>query len=188
LAALRRAGPPYERPAGELAAHTMITTGGLTKRVDRLVAAGLASRRTDTTDGRGRLIRLTTSGLDLIDAAFTAHMTNERRLVAQLTEQERAQLERILTRWLEALEPTPQAARVWAPRTTTQLIDIPRRDVQEVGLGCRGRPAGADDRRHVRPGRRRARSVGARHGSAVPVVANPGVRCRTTPSRPSALT
>jgi DNA-binding MarR family transcriptional regulator len=107
LAALRRAGPPYERPAGELAAHTMITTGGLTKRVDRLVAAGLASRRTDTTDGRGRLIRLTTSGLELIDAAFTAHMTNERRLVDQLTEEERAQLERILTRWLEALEPTP---------------------------------------------------------------------------------
>ena len=45
LATLRRSGPPYARAAGDLADHTMITTGGLTKRVDRLVAKGLVERR-----------------------------------------------------------------------------------------------------------------------------------------------
>src|SRR5690242_14754591 len=59
LATLRRAGKPYERPAGELADHTLVTTGGLTKRVDRLVARGLVERRTEASDGRRRLVRLT---------------------------------------------------------------------------------------------------------------------------------
>src|SRR5690349_20177137 len=47
LATLRRAGDPYERPAGELADHTLVTTGGLTKRVDRLERRGLVERRVE---------------------------------------------------------------------------------------------------------------------------------------------
>lgn len=104
LAALRRAGAPFERAPGELAEHTMVTTGAMTKRVDRLERAGLVSRRASESDGRGRVVALTPEGLALIDRAFTEHMANERRLLDALTEEEAAQLESLLTRWLALAE------------------------------------------------------------------------------------
>ena len=104
LASLRRAGEPFELPAGELAEHTMVTTGGMTKRLDRLEAAGLVTRRTDATDGRVRRVALTPAGLALIDAAFTDHMANERRLLDAVPASDRADLERILRDWLGELE------------------------------------------------------------------------------------
>ncbi|SDZ09595.1 MarR family winged helix-turn-helix transcriptional regulator [Herbiconiux ginsengi] len=102
LAALRRAGDPFERAPGELAAHTMVTTGAMTKRIDRLAEAGLVVRRPSESDGRRRVVALTPQGLDLIDAAFTAHMANEHRLLASLPAADRAALEGILMRWLRA--------------------------------------------------------------------------------------
>jgi len=104
LASLRRTGEPFELPAGELARHTMVTTGAMTKRVDRLAAAGLVTRRPDASDGRGRRIALTPRGRDLIDAAFTDHMANEQRLVALLPDADRAALARILKGWLARLD------------------------------------------------------------------------------------
>jgi DNA-binding MarR family transcriptional regulator len=104
LAALRRAGPPFERAPGELAEHTMVTTGAMTKRVDRLAAAGLVTRRRAEEDGRGRVVALTAHGKDLVDRAFTDHMANERRLLDVLDPADREHLERILTRWLRAYE------------------------------------------------------------------------------------
>lgn len=103
LATLRRAGEPFERAAGELADHTLITTGGLTKRVDRLEARGLVERRAEASDARRRIVRLTPDGRELIDRAFTAHLANEHRLVAELGSVDAAVLEPILTRWLRAL-------------------------------------------------------------------------------------
>jgi DNA-binding MarR family transcriptional regulator len=105
LAALRRAGAPYERAPGEIALHTMVTTGAVTKRVDRLEEAGLVHRRRSDADGRGRVVRLTPGGRRLIDKAFTAHMANEQRLLEALTPDETAQLEKLLTTWLARLEP-----------------------------------------------------------------------------------
>lgn len=104
LAALRRAGSPYERAPGEIALHTMVTTGAVTKRVDRLEEAGLVQRRRNDADGRGRVVRLTPAGRRLIDKAFTAHMANEHRLLEPLTAAQQAQLEKLLTAWLEHLE------------------------------------------------------------------------------------
>ncbi|MGN6428617.1 MAG: MarR family winged helix-turn-helix transcriptional regulator [Leifsonia sp.] len=103
LATLRRAGAPYERTPGELAEHTMITTGGMTKRIDRLEAAGLVTRRSSERDGRGRVVALTELGRERIDAAVTAHLANERRLLDQLDPADAAELERILTLWLARL-------------------------------------------------------------------------------------
>jgi len=104
LAALRRAGAPFERAPGELAAHTMVTTGAMTKRIDRLVEAGLVERRATENDGRRRIVALTPLGLRTIDAAVTDHLANEHRLVAQLAPADRAALEPILTRWLRHYE------------------------------------------------------------------------------------
>jgi DNA-binding MarR family transcriptional regulator len=111
LATLRRAGEPFERAPGELAAFTMVTTGAMTKRIDRLERDGLVTRRPSTSDGRGRVVALTTAGRELIDQAFTEHMRNERRLLDYLTPQDAARLESILARWLSSFEaPLPTQA------------------------------------------------------------------------------
>ncbi|MBC7761187.1 MAG: MarR family transcriptional regulator [Candidatus Saccharibacteria bacterium] len=104
LATLRRAGPPFERAPGELAVNTMVTTGAMTKRIDRLIQAGLVTRRESITDGRRRVIGLSPQGRELIDAAFTEHMSNERRLVEMLSSSEREQLEVILLTWISRFE------------------------------------------------------------------------------------
>lgn len=105
LATLRRAGPPFQLAPGELAAHTMVTTGAITKRIDRLERAGLVTRRTAEHDGRARVVGLTEAGRRLIDEAFTEHMRNERRLLDALTPEQAAQLEELLTGWLARFEP-----------------------------------------------------------------------------------
>ncbi|MFF1877430.1 MarR family winged helix-turn-helix transcriptional regulator [Leifsonia sp. NPDC058230] len=104
LAALRRAGEPFERTPGELAEHTMVTTGGMTKRIDRLEKAGLVARRAGSGDRRSRVVALTPRGRETIDDAFTAHMANERRLVDQLGADDARRLEEILGRWLARFE------------------------------------------------------------------------------------
>jgi DNA-binding MarR family transcriptional regulator len=112
LATLRRAGEPFERAPGELAAHTMVTTGAMTKRMDRLERDGLVTRRPSTSDGRGRVVALTRAGRELIDEAFTEHMRNERRLLDYLTPEQADQLESLLAAWLACFETPP-------PRTET---------------------------------------------------------------------
>ncbi|GAA5202993.1 MarR family winged helix-turn-helix transcriptional regulator [Microbacterium jejuense] len=104
LATLRRAGAPYERAAGELAEHTLVTTGGLTKRVDRLQARGLVERRAEASDARKRLVRLTDDGVELIDRAIAAHLANEHRILGELGAADAAALEPVLTRWLRVLD------------------------------------------------------------------------------------
>ncbi|MFE1291508.1 MarR family winged helix-turn-helix transcriptional regulator [Streptomyces sp. NPDC058751] len=110
LCALRRAGEPYERAPGDLAAHTMVTTGAMTKRIDRLERAGLVTRRRSDDDQRGRIVALTGSGRELIDRAFTDHMRNERRLLDLLAPAESASLETLLTTWIARMDrPQPPA-------------------------------------------------------------------------------
>ncbi|GAA2673744.1 MarR family winged helix-turn-helix transcriptional regulator [Actinoplanes palleronii] len=104
LAALRRAGAPFERAPGELATHTMVTTGAMTKRIDRLERDGLVTRRRSSGDGRSRVVALTEAGRDLIDRAFTEHMRNERRLLDMLAAEDTERLEAILATWLAGFE------------------------------------------------------------------------------------
>lgn len=82
----------------------MVTTGAMTKRIDRLERDGLVARRPSMADGRGRVVALTTAGRKLIDQAFTEHMRNERRLLDDLTPEEARQLESLLTVWLGRFE------------------------------------------------------------------------------------
>ncbi|WP_235737514.1 MarR family winged helix-turn-helix transcriptional regulator [Nocardioides alcanivorans] len=103
LATLRRAGAPYELSAGDIASRTMVTSGATTKRVDRLAALGLVERRRAEGDARSRQIRLTDSGVTLIDELVEVHLVNEHRLVAMLPEADRAALARILKAWGLAL-------------------------------------------------------------------------------------
>ena len=104
LATLRRTGAPFELTPSELAQQTMVTTGAVSKRLDRLEAAGLVTRRENLQDGRGRVVALTASGKASIDNAYEAHLQNEDRLLAHFTAAERKQLERLLRSWSLKLE------------------------------------------------------------------------------------
>ncbi|MEU2232901.1 MarR family winged helix-turn-helix transcriptional regulator [Streptomyces vietnamensis] len=98
LAALRRAGEPYALSAGELSRTVLVTTGAITKRVDRLEARGLVARTVDEADSRGRLISLTPEGVALTDELIAVHLDNQRRLLAGLGGDEQAHLADLLER------------------------------------------------------------------------------------------
>jgi DNA-binding MarR family transcriptional regulator len=82
----------------------MLSSGGMTKRLDRLAAAGLVERRPDPSDRRGTLVRLTARGRKTIDAALPVHVANEARLLAGLSAQERRSLDSLLRKLLAKLE------------------------------------------------------------------------------------
>ncbi|MGH3428853.1 MAG: MarR family winged helix-turn-helix transcriptional regulator [Mycobacteriales bacterium] len=96
LAALRRSGAPYQLAPAELSRMLLLTSGGLTKRIDRLHHAGLVTRVPDPEDGRGLLVGLTERGNGLLTEAMTAHIQNENKALAALTPEESDQLAALL--------------------------------------------------------------------------------------------
>jgi len=104
LAPLRRAGAPYELNPTQLMRATMLSSGGITKRLDRLAEAGLVERRPDPGDRRGTLVRLTRRGKATIDKAVAAHVANEEALLGCFTDAERRDLDGLLRTFLAGLE------------------------------------------------------------------------------------
>ena len=104
LASLRRAGAPYQLTPGELAASTMVTSGAITKRLDRLEEKGYVTRTVCADDARSRRIELTSAGIGLIDDLVPTHLANERRLLAGLTDLERSRLAHLLEAWGRTLD------------------------------------------------------------------------------------
>ena len=104
LATLRRSGPPFRLRPGELSASTMVTSGAVTKRIDRLEQRGLVQRSVSSEDARGREIQLTAKGRRLTDELVVRHLENEERLLASLDERERTQLTRLLRKLLLDVE------------------------------------------------------------------------------------
>ena len=82
----------------------MVTTGAVSKRLDRLETAGLVTRRENLEDARGRVVALTSQGRDTIDRAYEAHMRNEARLLDHFSAAEREQLQGLLRSWALKLE------------------------------------------------------------------------------------
>jgi DNA-binding MarR family transcriptional regulator len=103
LAALRRAGRPYQLNPTALREATMLSSGGMTKRLDRMTEAGLIERRPDPTDRRGTLVRLTRKGRSVFDKALETHIESERRVLASLTKGDRRALNGVLRKLLRAL-------------------------------------------------------------------------------------
>jgi len=104
IASLRRSGEPYALTPSELAATTMVTSGAVTKRVDRLATQGYVTRTVSSSDARSRTIALTAAGHALIDELFPRHVENERRLLAGLSADEQADLARLLEKWGRTLD------------------------------------------------------------------------------------
>jgi DNA-binding MarR family transcriptional regulator len=95
LATLRRSGTPYELAAGDLVRQTMVTTGAITNRIDRLEQRGLVERTT-TDDRRKVIVRLTERGRRLVDDVVEAHMATEREILADLSSRQQRELGNLL--------------------------------------------------------------------------------------------
>jgi DNA-binding MarR family transcriptional regulator len=105
LSALRRQGAPYQLTPGALLRATLVTSGTMTNRVDRLAEAGLVRREPDPQDRRGVLVTLTPAGVDRVDAALADLLRSEHALLSGLSETDRrtlADLLRILLAPLDA--------------------------------------------------------------------------------------
>ncbi|MDA2805964.1 MarR family winged helix-turn-helix transcriptional regulator [Nocardiopsis suaedae] len=104
LAELRRSGAPYELSPGRLLRATLVTSGTMTNRIDRLAAAGLVRRRPDPADKRGVLVRLTDEGRERVDAALEALLGYEESILEPMPSGERTALAALLRSLLSPLD------------------------------------------------------------------------------------
>ncbi|CDX34177.1 HTH-type transcriptional regulator PecS [Mesorhizobium sp. SOD10] len=103
LATLRRSGAPYSLTPTELYEATMVTSGAMTARLDRLEKAGLIQRAPHPSDRRGVVVQLTAKGREITDDAVTAHVANEHEVLAGLTREERDILAKLLEKLIGSL-------------------------------------------------------------------------------------
>ena len=104
LAAIRTAAPNYQPAPRDLLAPLMVSSGGLTSRIDRLEAAGLVERLANPEDRRGILVLLATKGRDLIDRVTAAYLANQNAVLDQaLSATEREALAILLRKLLTSL-------------------------------------------------------------------------------------
>jgi DNA-binding MarR family transcriptional regulator len=96
LAALRRSGPPYALSPTTLMADTMVTSGAMTNRINRLQSRGLVKRQSDPLDGRRVVVGLTPSGKRLVDDTFADFAARESDVLAALGRTERKELATLL--------------------------------------------------------------------------------------------
>ena len=108
LAALRRAGPPYQLTPTALMRTALVTSGAITQRLDRLEDRGLITRERSEADGRAVVVSLTDTGRKALDDALPDHLETERALLAGLSETDREQLAGLLRRFLVALGRLPE--------------------------------------------------------------------------------
>ncbi|UFU07403.1 MarR family winged helix-turn-helix transcriptional regulator [Ruania halotolerans] len=104
LSALRRSGPPYELTPGNLIAQTLVSSGTMTNRIDRLVMHELVRRTADEVDRRVVRVRLTERGRDVVDAAMEDLLRREAELLDALDAGEDEHLARTLRELLTRVE------------------------------------------------------------------------------------
>ncbi len=104
LSALRRQGAPYQLSPGALLRTTLVTSGTMTNRVDRLAQAGLVRREPDPQDRRGVLVTLTPAGVARVDAALADLLRSEHALLSGLSEADRQTLADLLRVLLAPLD------------------------------------------------------------------------------------
>jgi DNA-binding MarR family transcriptional regulator len=103
LATLRRSDPPHRLTPAELMRASMVTSGAITQRLDRLEERGLVTRTPSESDGRGVHVTLTDEGFALIERALPDHLATEQRVLAGLSGERREALASTLRDLLESL-------------------------------------------------------------------------------------
>ncbi|MGK0740943.1 MarR family winged helix-turn-helix transcriptional regulator [Leucobacter sp. Z1108] len=96
LAVLRRGGAPFRQSPKVLVQQTMVSSGTMTNRIDRMENRGLVRRLTDPNDGRGVLVEMTQQGQTLVDAAMTRLSDAEEQLLGGVPRAERDRLATLL--------------------------------------------------------------------------------------------
>ena len=104
LSALRRSGPPYQLSPGQLVSQTLVTSGTMTNRVDRLTGRGFVERRPDPGDRRGVIVTLTEAGRETVDAALADLLSRERELLSALSQPDQESLSGLLRRLVAPFE------------------------------------------------------------------------------------
>lgn len=104
IATLRRAGPPYRLIPTELYTSLMLSSGGLTHRLDRLEKRGLIAREKSAKDGRSLPVALTPAGAALSEKAFRADMASELAFLDGLNTAERTALADLLKKLIVSIE------------------------------------------------------------------------------------
>lgn len=104
LATLLRSGSPYLLRPTELYRSLMISSGGLTGRLDRLEKRGLIEREKSEEDSRSFLVRLSAKGRSVAEQAFREDMAVEKDLLQCLDDGEKAQLATLLARLVAHLD------------------------------------------------------------------------------------
>jgi DNA-binding MarR family transcriptional regulator len=104
LSSLRMAGPPHRLSPTRLGKGLMLSSAGVTSRLDRLERRGLVARQPDPAQRRGLNVELTQRGRELVDAAIAANVASDRQLLARLTPKQAAALEELLRTVLVGLE------------------------------------------------------------------------------------
>ncbi|WP_049579691.1 MarR family winged helix-turn-helix transcriptional regulator [Streptomyces sp. SBT349] len=107
ITALRRAGHPYQLSPGQLLTQTLVTSGTMTNRIDRLAKKGLVGRLPDPSDRRGVLVRLTPAGQRHADEALSGLLAQERALLGELTTAQRRELAALLRALTAPFDNTP---------------------------------------------------------------------------------
>lgn len=110
LATLRRHGPKGGLTPKRLLESVMLSSGGMTARLDQLERAGLTARKPDPADRRGVVVELTAKGRKLIDAAAATRFAEAEGSMPPLTDAERRALAGLLRKWLVSVEDRETAA------------------------------------------------------------------------------
>jgi DNA-binding MarR family transcriptional regulator len=124
LSALRRQGPPYQLSPGALLHATLVTSGTMTNRIDRLAATGLVSRRRDEQDKR---VALTDRGKHAADAALAGLVERERELLTGLDPDQQAELATLLRILLAPFDALPES------RLNSDGSDLDRTGTESTG-------------------------------------------------------
>ena len=109
LAALRRAGAPHALSPGRLVQLTLVTSGTMTNRIDRLESRGLVSRVPDPSDGRSVQVVLTDAGQEAVDAALIDLLRHEKTILSAITPRQRDQLAELLRYLTVPFEQGPES-------------------------------------------------------------------------------
>jgi DNA-binding MarR family transcriptional regulator len=104
LSSLRTVGPPHRLSPTQLFKGLMLSSAGMTSRLDRLESRDLVVRRADPADRRGILVELTPKGKELVEAAVVANTAREREILAGLSDEDVESLASLLRTLLTRLE------------------------------------------------------------------------------------
>lgn len=104
LAVLRRCGPPFKSSASALCAHSLLSSGAMTNRIDRLEKKQLVARESNPDDRRGVLVALTDKGKQLIDTLIEQRFSTADKFISAISDDEKKELEKLLRKLLLSVD------------------------------------------------------------------------------------